>query len=327
MSLKHKLFSVIVSLSIFMSACTSIDASNAPVPEMPEIPVAIEADIPPAADQPLFGDEIYNAIEQCQSAGLNQACHNDEISDLSAGQTIRAETASLDSYDIWVARLQAPGVDSDFESLLILAAGNVEMHFDEIFIGRDETNQNLPRLDFSTTDGTDFSSGLIIINESEEDLLSLEANGVGLTLGSTAVVTSKSNGEMNVRMLTGSVAVSANEETIDASAGEKVTVPMTAESKPSGSLVIGKLEDDLLTPLVPPRKPADNIEDDLLTPLVSPDYFANDYVKKFENAYNRCLAGDARQVYRAQYFTRKIFDEQSFDSAAVRRSRTAPRSS
>lgn len=319
MSLKHKLFSVIVSLSIFVSACTSIDASNAPVPEMPEIPVAVEADIPPAADQPLFGDEIYNAIEQCQSVGLNQACHNGEISDLSAGQTIRAESASLNSYDIWLARLQAPGVDSDFESLLILAGGNVEMRFDEIFIGRDETNQNLPCLAFSTADGADFSSGLIIINESEEDLLSLEANGVGLTLGSTSVVTSQPNGEMNVRMLTGSVAVSANEETIDASAGEKVTVPMTAEAKPSGPLIVGKLEDDLLTPLVPPRKPADNIEDDLLTPLVSPDYFANDYLKKFESAYNRCLTGDARQVYRAQYFTRKIFDEQSVVSAAVRR--------
>ncbi len=153
MSLKLKLFSLIVSLSIFASACTSIDASNAPVPEMPELPVAMEADVPPVPDQPLFGDEIYNVIEQCQSAGLNQACHNGEISDLSAGQTIRAESASLDSYDIWVARLQAPGVDSDFESLLILAAGNTEVRFDEIFIGRDETNQNLPRLVFSATDG------------------------------------------------------------------------------------------------------------------------------------------------------------------------------
>lgn len=316
---RQKLFSMLILFGLLASACSNIYDLNLPVPEEPQSADVEAAPPPDAAPQPLFDNAIYNAIEQCQSIGLNQACHNGEISDLSTGQTFSTESTTLDSYDVWAFRLQAPGVDSDFESLLILAAGNTEVRFDEIFVGRDETNKNLPRLVFSTTDSADFSSGLIVINESEEALLSLEANGVGLTLGSTAVATSQPNGEMKVNMLTGSVTVSANEETIDASAGEKVTVLMTAESKPSGTLAAGKLEDDLLTPLVPPRKPEDTTEDDLLTPLVSPDYFADYYVKKFENAYNRCLAGDARQVYRAQYFTRKIFDEQSVVSAAVRR--------
>ena len=194
-----KLLNLFLLLMLMMSACgTSNPVELIPDVEIPGVSDSqdqpVEMDTPPVADQPLFGDVITNVIEQCRSAALNQACHHGEISDLSAGQTFRAESASLDSYDIWVFRLQAPGVGSDFESLLILAAGNTEVRFDEIFIGRDETNQNLPRLVFSTTDGADFSSGLVIINESEEDLLSLEANGVGLTLGSTAVATSQPNG-------------------------------------------------------------------------------------------------------------------------------------
>jgi len=311
MSLKHKLFSLVISLSIFLSACTSIDAPNEPVSETPEAPVVVEADIPPAAGQSLFGDEIYNVIEQCQSAGLNQVCHKGEVSDLSVGQSFRSESASLDAYDIWMFRLQAPGVDSDFESLLILAAGNTEVRFDEVFIGRDGINQNLPRLAFSTTDGADFGSGLVIINESEEDLLSLEVNGVGLTLGSTAVATSQPNGEMTVRMLTGTVAASTS-ETVHAAAGEIVHVPMTAESKPQPAQPVLDENGVEITPLTAPVTTSSDEDDDpMITPLASktvettPEYF----LRKFNRAYNRCMDGDARQVYNVMYFAHYLLDE------------------
>jgi len=312
-----KLFNLVLMLLLFLSACGTTNPMEF-VPDV-DIPIVsdsqdqpVDVDTPPVADQPLFDDVIYSVVEQCQGAGLNQACHNGEVSDLSAGQTFRAESASLDSYDVWVVRLQAPGVDSDFESLLILAAGNTEMRFDEIFVGRDETNQNLPRLIFSTNDDSDFSSGLIIINESEEDLLTLEANGVGLTLGSTAVVTSQPNSEMKVNMLMGSVAVTTS-ETVYAAAGESISVAMTAESKPQPAT--GVIDEDLLTPLVPPKKDG---MDELLTPLVPPKKSLQEDLltplwpgatyQKFEKAYNRCIAGDARQVYRVMYFAQQLLE-------------------
>ncbi|GAB4463477.1 MAG: hypothetical protein Kow0070_24070 [Anaerolineales bacterium] len=154
-----KRYALLLLFALLISACGQMNPPSLPAAEAP----VSSGEEPPAAEAPLFDAVIANAIEACRGAGLNQACHNGEVSDLAAGQTFRAESAALDSYDIWAFRLQAPGVDSDFESLLILAAGNAELRFDEIFIGRDETNQNLPRLTFSSAHGADFSSGLVIL--------------------------------------------------------------------------------------------------------------------------------------------------------------------
>lgn len=309
-----KPYSLLLLFVVLMSACGQIDNPNL---FATEAPISSEVDAPPAADQPLFDDVIIHAIEQCQNAGLNQACHNGEVSDLSAGQSFRAESASLDTYDIWMFRLQAPGVDGDFESLLILAAGNAELRFDEIFIGRDETNQNLPRLTFSSVDGADFSSGLVIINESAEDLLSLEVNGVGLTLGSTAVATSQPNGEMKVRMLTGTVAASTS-QTVHAAAGETVHVPMTADSKPQPAAQAESDDDEIeITPLARPSVTASDEDVITITPLRNDyelgleaieNFLANRVLRKFNRAYNRCMEGDARQVYNVMYFANYLLD-------------------
>ncbi len=334
-----KLFNLVLLLALVLSACTHIYDPGLPAPEAPQSPVSevstsIEPDTP---DQPVFGEEIYNAMKACPDLALNQIClgHGSitgdisssapgERADLSTGQHIAVTSTSLDDYSVVVARLQAPGVDSDFDSLLVLAVGTVDVRFDEIFFGRDETNQNLPRIQFSSsnvTDGeTQLQGGIVIINESDEDLLSVEVNGVGLTLGSAAVITSQPNGEMKVHMRTGTVVASANGETIPASAGEKVIVPMTTESKPSAVLQVSLIEDDLLTPLVPPKRSTGDLEDDLLTPLVPPPgYYAKTRLGKFEIAYDRCVEGDARQVYRVMYFARLLLDNPNLNEAqAVR---------
>lgn len=309
-----KTYALLLLFVLLTSACGQVNLPDLSVTEAP-MPVNEEA-LPAEPEAPLFDSIIADAIAQCQGAGLNQACHNGEVSDLAAGQTFRAESAALASYDIWAFRLQAPGVDSDFESLLLLAAGNAEVRFDEIFIGRDETNQNLPRLTFSSADGADFSSGLVIINESAEDLLSLEVNGVGLTLGSTAVAASQPNGDMQVRMLTGTVAATTS-ETVHAAAGETVRVPMSAESKPQPAaeydgVEISPLDDDPeITPLVSPSVTNSDEDDVTITPLNSktvettPEYF----LRKFTRAYNRCMDGDARQVYNVMYFANYLLSE------------------
>lgn len=332
-----KRYALFLLFALLISACGQMNPPSLPAAEAPvssgEETAAADGESP-AAEAPLFDAVIANAIEACRGAGLNQACHNGEVSDLADGQTFRAESAALDSYDIWAFRLQAPGVDSDFESLLILAAGNAELRFDEIFIGRDETNQNLPRLTFSSAHGADFSSGLVIINESAEDLLSLEVNGVGLTLGSTAVATSQPNGEMKVRMLTGTVAATTS-ETVHAAAGETVRVPMSAESKPQPAaeydgveisplsdnpqpaaeydgVEISPLDDDPeITPLVSPSVTNSDEDEITITPLTgskietTPEYF----LRKFKRAYNRCMDGDARQVYNVMYFAQYLLNE------------------
>lgn len=324
---RSKFFNLLILISLVVSACGSINTSD--VITNVEVPVASDVqdpflDVPavPEPDQPIFGDQIYNALEACPDVALNEICLGSGSSSgldlgisagrvsLAGGEQINLTSSSLDDYSVVIARLQAPGVDADFNSLLVLAAGTVDIHFEEIFYGRDETNLNLPRLTFSSTSGADFQSGIVIINESDEDLLSIEVNGVGLTLGSTAVVTSQPNGEMKVTMKTGTVAVSANEETISAVKGGSVNVPMTQESKPVGAPVSGGLEEDLLTPLVPPSKTKSGVDDDLLTPL-----WPGAVMSSFSKAYDRCIAGDARQVYRAMYFARILLDNPDLEKA------------
>ena len=325
-----KLFNLLMLLTLILSACGSFNTSNIiPNVEIPEVDIPIPSDpqdllvdvpVVPQADRPVYGDEIYNALETCPNLALNQICIGSgtissdisfsagQYAELSAEQRINVTSTSINDYGIALARLQAPGVDADYNSLLVLAVGNVDVTFDEIFIGRDETNMNLPRLTFSSKNGPDFQSGLVIINESDEDLLSIEVNGVGLTFGSTGVVTSQPGGEMKVNMITGTVAVSANGETIPASAGESVKVKMNESSKPAGAPGGPSVDDDLLKPLTPPKK--NNDDDDLLTslqPLI--------WMNKFNNAHGRCIDGDARQVYRVLYFARLLLDNSSMEMA------------
>ena len=317
-----KFFNLFLLLTLMLSACGSTNSDIIPNMEIPVISDAqdqlVDVPAPPVPDQPIFGDEIYNAIEACPDLGLNQICLGSgafsgdislsagEIVDLSAGQHFNLTSTYLDDYSVIIARLQAPGVDADYNSLLVLAVGNTQVGFDEIFFGRDETNLNLPRIQFSSTNGTDFQSGVIIINESDEDLLTIEVNGVGLTLGSTAVVTSQPGGEMKVNMLTGTLSADSSAGSASASAGGSVKFPMTNESKPAGAPTSGGVEEDLLTPLAPPRKN----QDDLLTPL-EPGV----WMEKFESAYKRCIVGDARQVYRAVYFARLLLDNPNLEKA------------
>ena len=322
-----KLFNIFILLMLMISACGTTNpldiVSDVEIPAVSDFQdQSVIVDEPPVPDQPIFGDEIYNALEACPDVALNEICLGSGSSSgldlgvpggrvlLTGGELVSVAATSLDDYSVVIARLQAPGVDADYNSLLILAAGTVEVSFDEIFYGRDETNLNLPRLTFSSTNGSDFQSGIVIINESDEDLLSIEVNGVGLTLGSTAVVTSQPNGEMKVTMQTGTVAVSANEETISAVKGGSVKVSMTQESKPAGTPVSGGMDEDLLTPLVPPSKTKSVIGDDLLTPL-----WPGAVMSSFRKAYDRCIAGDARQVYRAMYFARILLDNPDLQRA------------
>lgn len=322
-----KLFNILILLMLMVSACGTTN----PLDVVSDVEIPIVSDVqdqpavvdePPVPDQPVFGDEIYNAIEACPDVALNEICLGSGSSSgvdlsssggrvlLAGGEQINLTSTSLGDYSVVIARLQAPGVDADHNSLLVLAVGTVDVSFDEIFYGRDETNLNLPRLTFSSTNGSDFQSGIVIINESDEDLLSIEVNGVGLTLGSTAVVTSQPNGEMKVSMLTGTVAVSANNTIVSASKGESIKVKMNDSSKPA-DVPNGAGNDDLLTPLVPPREP---------TALE----FTQQNYQKFESAYNRCIAGDARQVYRLMYFGRLLLDNQNLERAEYIREYLTP---
>jgi len=303
-----KLFNFVVLVALVLSACGSINSDIIPSMEIPVISDAqdqsVEIDVVPETEQPVFGEEINNAVAACPDIVLNEICLGSGSSSridlgrpggrilLAGGEQISVASTSLDDYSVIIARLQAPGVDADYNSLLILAVGTVDVSFDEIFYGRDETNLNLPRLTFSNSDLPGLQSGLIIINESDEDLLSLEVNGVGLTLGSTAVVTSQPNGAMNVTMKTGTVAVSASGETVPASAGGSVNVQMTAESKPAAAPQRGDNVDDLLTSLMPAV-----------------------WMSKFRKAHDRCISGDARQVYRVLYFARLLLDNPDLNMA------------
>ena len=326
---RFKLFNLLMLFTLVLSACGSLNASdiipNVEIPDSSDVqdqPVDFDLDVPIEAEQPMFGDQINNAIAACPDVALNEICLGSGSSSgvdlglpggrvlLAGGEQINLTSSSLDDYSVVIARLQAPGVDTDYNSLLLLAVGTVDVSFDEIFYGRDETNLNLPRLTFSSTNGADFQSGVAIINESDEDLLGIEINGVGLTLGSTAVVTSQPNGEMKVTMQTGTVAVSASGETVSAVQGGSVKILMTQDSKPTSAPASGGVEEDLLTPLVPPSKSKGGVDDDLLTPL-----WPGPVVQKFKNAYDQCLAGDARQVYRIMYFARILLDNPDLNKA------------
>lgn len=320
-----KLFNLLILLTLVLSACGSLNSTGIiPDVEIPDMDIPAPSDPQdqpvdmPEVDQPIFGDEINKALETCPEIALNEICLGSGSSTgidlglpggrilLAGGEQVGVASTSLDDYSVVIARLQAPGVDADYNSLLVLLVGNVNVTFDEIFYGRDETNLNLPRLQVSSANGTDFQSGLVIINESDEDLLSIEVNGVGLTLGSTAVVTSQPGGEMKVSMLTGTVAVSANDTTVPASKGESVTVKMNESSKPADAPNGPSTDDDLLVPLAPPK----NTEDDFLVSLLPPVWMS-----KFDSAYNRCVEGDARQVYRVMYFARLLLDNPNMEMA------------
>ena len=324
MSFNHiKLFNIFLFLVLFASACriknpldTNSDLEISIAPDIQD--QSMEVDTPLEPKQPIFGDEINNALAACPDVALNEICLGSGSSTgidlglpggrvlLTGGEQISVASTSLDDYGVVITRLQAPGVDADYNSLLVLAVGTVDVSFNEIFYGRDETNLNLPRLQVSSANGEDFQSGLVIINESNEDLLSIEVNGVGLTLGSTAVVTSQLGGEMKVSMLTGTVAVSANGETKPAYVGKSIKVPMDGSSKPIGVPSEPSVDEDLLAPLVPPQK----TDEDLLASLLPPVWMS-----KFNSAYNRCVEGDARQVYRVMYFARLLLDNPNMEMA------------
>jgi len=210
--------------------------------------------------------------------------------------------------------------------LTLLAFGNVRIRNLTLFDAAAANGDAAPALSFSSSPvpGQDpVTGGLIVYNPNHEEPLSIRLNGADLTLAWSAVVQAQPGEKMTVIMVAGSALVdtaagsglvntAAGSALVNTAAGDgalipahQLTVPLDGEGKATGAPttptkinssqwadIAPPLDDDLLALLVPPQSPQD-IRSALLG-----------IMNEFEDAYDRCMQGNSRQVYRIMYFAR-----------------------
>ncbi len=269
-----------------------------------------------------YAAALSQALADCAGTALNQVCYGRGSVTLDGGGplAIPGQVATLDGvsgltlvspdpahWSIALLRLAADSLTPDL-GLTILAFGNVEINGLTLFDATAGNWDVAPALLFSSSPvpGEDpHTGGLVLYNPNDKELLSISLNGVDLSLASSAVVEAEPGVKMTVTMATGAALVSTASGDSAAIQTQQLTVPLDAGGTAAGAPTTPtEIEEDLLEPLV------SHEEDDLLEPLV-PE--AVDLMQEFRNllamfdsAYNRCMQGDSRQVYRVMWGARVL---------------------
>lgn len=270
----------------------------------------------------LYTEILERVAQHCGATGLNQVCYVNgsvtltttggegfnapgAVADLSDGASLSVASESADIEQLSVAwlRLRAYAATPD-QALNILAFGNVEIEDITLFAADADLDKptTLPSLRLAGTPiaGVDAwgSSGLVVTNPAEEDLLSLTVNGAAITLGSTALVEATPGVEMKVTMANGASRTEAGGGESTAVQNQQVSVPLDANGNAAGTPTTAReLTDDEFL---------DQLLDELLQKLKEQIALANSALERLNRANDRCIAGEARYVYNVLYWSRVI---------------------
>lgn len=273
---------------------------------------------PPAETGP-YEQLLAKVAQTCPAVEVNQVCYVQgqlsltgapgfsqpgAVAALAAGQrlSLTSTDADLDQISVAWLRLRADSAAPD-QALTILAFGNVQLSDVTLFEGVAPENEALtwPSLQFTSSPlaGSDKlgSSGLVVSNPSEEEVLSLTLNGAVISLGSTALVEAQPGGQMTVSMATGSSLTQVGDASSVAVQGSQTTVPLDQQGQASGTPQRQTLKDDL-----------DWYLHKMLAPLTEPEWrkLGDLALGRLNRANDRCIAGQARYVYNVLYWARII---------------------
>jgi hypothetical protein len=188
---------------------------------------------------------------------------------------------------------------------------------------------------FSEPGTAESPSGLLLAASPSALVTTLGLNGTQVTLLGSAWAEAVLGGSLTLTVLSGDVMMSVAGETAVAGKGGQITVPISpaglatgapqaveAQSAPTAAPLTklaetvqpqtttssGGVEEDLLTPLVPPENSGDDAESSQ-----DPNWFRRKqtefHYRQFLRSYNRCLSDRpdaARYVYNTAYWLRKI---------------------
>jgi hypothetical protein len=202
---------VCLALSLTFSLTLQAAEAQAPGNHPIYLPLVIKGGGPTPADP--YAQMLQRVQQICSATGLNQVCYANgqitlqpktgmstftkpgDLADLANVQSLNLVSTGADSQKWSVAwlRLRA-GAHLPNQELTILAFGNVQLSHITLLAGQASPGnaEPLPSLQFVSSPIAGApklrSSGLVITNPAEEELLSLILNGAGLTLGSSTYV-------------------------------------------------------------------------------------------------------------------------------------------
>ena len=286
------------------------------------LPIVVAPGQPgPPPDSP-YAAALSQALADCAGTTLNQVCYAGGSVTLDGGGplTTPGQVATLDGvsgltlvspdaghWSVALLRLAADSSTPDL-GLTLLAFGNVQIRNLALFDAATGNGDVAPALSFSSSPapGEDpVTGGLIVYNPADEEPLAIRLNGADLTLASSGVVQAKPGDKMTVTMATGSGLVQTPAGDGALIQGHQLTVALDGNGNATGAPTAPTVTDEellapltcegddcLLTPLLPEPRPLD-IRRALLAFQVGQN-----------SAYDRCLQGDSRQVYRLMYFAR-----------------------
>lgn len=294
-------------------------AAQAPATQGNDLFLPLVANNSAAAPAGLYAQLLQRVAQHCGATGLNQICYVNGVVSLNAADDgFNAPGAVADLTDGAIVRVTSTGSSIDQLSaawlrlrtvtpdhaLTILAFGNVQIEEIALFVNETDLNneKTLPSLRFASSPiaGVDKlgSSGLIVANPAEEDLLSLTLNGAALTLGSTALVEATPSAEMKVTMASGASRTEANGGESTAVQNQQVSVPLDASGNAAGAPTTARelTDDEFLAQML----------DELLEKLKDQIALANTALERLNRATDRCVAGQARYIYNVLYWVRVI---------------------
>lgn len=287
------------------------------------LPLVVGSGQPGPPPTSTYAAALSQALADCAGTALNQVCYGRGSVTLDGGGplTIPGQVATLDGvsgltlvspdpaqWSIALLRLAADSLTPDL-GLTLLVFGNVEINSLILFDAAADNWDVAPALLFSSSPvpGQDPQTGGLVLYNPNEEPLSIDLNGVDLSLASSAVVEARPGVKMTVTMATGAALVSTASGDSGAIRGQQLTVPLDAGGAAAGAPTTPtEIDEDLLEPLVSHK------EDDLLEPLV-PEFEPVDLVQefqdllaRFDSAYDRCMQGDSSQVYRVMWRGRML---------------------
>jgi hypothetical protein len=295
-------------------------AAGEPVPSA-YLPIVVSSGqpVPPPASP--YAAALTQALADCAGTTLNQVCYAGGSVTLDGGGplTTPGQVATLDGvsgltlvspdaghWSVALLRLAADSPTPDL-GLTLLAFGNVEIHNLTLFDAAAGNGDVAPALSFSSSPvpGEDpMTGGLIVYNPTHEEPLSIRLNEADLTLASSTVVRAQPGDEMTVTVAIGSALVQTAAGDGGAIQAEQLSVPLDGDGTATGAPSAPTVADNNLLKAIAPTD-----DGDLLAPLVLPQWEVTRQKRldhlwdTFSSAYDRCMQGNSRQVYRVMFYT------------------------
>jgi hypothetical protein len=322
--LKFRLTSVAGLLAVTLTFCLSLLPAQAQEPQLDHfiyLPLILKsgATAPPGP----YAKMLASVQQVCSATGPNQVCYvNGQITLEPKTGTIPFNQPGAIANLVDVQRLSLVSTGSDpqqwslawlrlaadsgtpDQELTVLAFGNVEISSILPFTGQPalEDETVLPSLQFASQPVAGItqagSSGLIVANSTEDEVLSLTLNGAVVTLASTALVEAQPGSQMRVTMGSGVSNIEANGQSSVAVQGHQVTLPMNQTGQVSGPPAPAVAVDPLLSYAL----------GDLLVPLTEEGWrrLVGPVLPRLNRAIDRCLAGQPAYIYNLLFWTRVI---------------------